>query len=145
MRRVVGSIFAALLVLGACRGGLPPDPPVPGPTVIEVTTDEYRFEYDATSVAKGRVVFQVQNAGELEHELVLVPLPEGLSPLNEQLRSTTRRSLGTLAHLPALSPGDEGTFAVELIPGRYGIMCFLRGDDGIQHVRKGMATEFRLD
>lgn len=141
---MVGRSFVAALVaaaLGACApasGTLPPSPPL-----VEVTLSEYDFAYDAP-VPSGRVVFEVTNAGGTDHELALVPLPDDLPPLDEQLRSDKRQALGTLANSSVLEPGASRRFAVDLAPGRYGMLCFVTDADGTPHALKGMTSEFRV-
>ena len=92
---------------------------------------EYQFAYDHLS--KGRVVFQVVNDGQTVHRMSLVPLPEDLPPIQQQLHGDERRALNTLAAV-----------AVDLLPGRYAFICFLTDPDGQSHALKGMANEFRI-
>ncbi len=142
---------AALIVAvaaGACQGSAGPQAPLPvGAPEVVVTMDEYRFDF-ATPVPAGRVVFRVRNEGELPHRLTLVPLPEDLPPLDQQLRGTTRQYIAPFAGVsdrqPARQPGDSGMFAVDLAAGRrYGVICFLEDPDGQTHAVKGMLDEFR--
>lgn len=134
----VAAVAAAAMVLASCGPGRPPLPPPPA--FVEVTMDEYRFKHEGP-VPTGRVVFGLRNVGNVDHELVLVPLPEDLPPLRDQIRSDDRLALGTLAHPPPLTAGDAATFAVQITPGRYGLVCFLEDPDGIPHFRKGMHSE----
>ncbi|HUP70497.1 MAG TPA: hypothetical protein VM142_11890 [Acidimicrobiales bacterium] len=115
----------------------------PGPAKVSVAMSENRFAYQPPR-STGRVVFEARNEGHVDHELVLVIVPEDLPPLDEQLRSGTRRVIATLASVPRRQPGRRGTFAVDLEPGRYGIICFVQDADGVQHAQKGMSSEFRL-
>lgn len=126
---------------GSCGGGSESFPPKP--QVVDVTMRDYRFEYEPPR-ASGRIVFRARNEGRLSHELVLVFLDEGIPPLEEQLRSSERRVVPTLAGLPRRGAGRAGTFAVDLAPGRYGLICFLKDADGRQHDQKGMNAEFRI-
>lgn len=114
------------------------------PSVVEVTLDEYRIDHTAP-VPAGRVVFDVRNDGEEEHELLVVSLPEDFPPIDVQLASDTRQTLFPRYVLPTLIPGEHGTFAVDLGPGRYGMVCFLTAADDEDHARKGMHTEFRIE
>lgn len=101
---------------------------------------EYDFEHAAT-VPPGRVVVVAQNGGALEHSMTVVRLPPSFPPILRQLRSNRRRPVETLAQLPARPPGAQGTFAVDLEPGRYALVCFVEDADGRQHAIKGMASE----
>jgi hypothetical protein len=109
---------------------------------LNVTMREFSFEH-REEVPSGRVVFQFSNAGQVDHELRLVTLPEDLPPLAEQLRSEQRQALPTTAILDQQKPGGSGAFAVDLAPGRYGLVCFLEDAQGERHALKGMNSEFR--
>ena len=115
----------------------------PGPATVQVTMSDNRFGYRPPR-ATGRVVFEARNEGRVDHELVLVIVPEDLPPLDAQLRSGSRRVIATLAGVPRRQPGRRGAFAVDLEPGRYGIICFIEDADGVQHAQKGMSSEFRV-
>ena len=104
---------------------------------------EYRFELDP-QIPRGRVVFRVANAGSLEHALTLISLADDVPPLDEQLHSESRRGTPTIARVPARPPGGQTKFAVDLAPGRYGLVCFVVDPDGVMHGLKGMNAEFRV-
>ena len=138
---VVSAVVATGLLTGACAAR--PGAPLPAPAhALEIGMQEYRFDYG--SVPAGRVVFRVSNHGRRYHRLSLIPLPPDLPPLVEQLRGKERRVLSTLAAVPDIRPGGEGTFAVDLSPGRYGLVCFIVERDGTSHALEGMASEFRI-
>lgn len=103
---------------------------------------EYRFEHG--QIVPGRVVFNVRNEGQQWHRLSLIPLPADFPPLLEQLRGDTRQVVFTKATIPDTPPAGTGTFAVDLSPGRYAMVCLTVGPDGKSHAREGMATEFRI-
>lgn len=104
---------------------------------------EYRFDYDA-AIPRGRVVFKVRNDGKVDHELVLAIVPPELPPIDEQLKGTERQAITALATIPTRRPGTGTTFAVDLAPGRYALLCFVRDPDGKPHALKGMNAEFRV-
>lgn len=106
--------------------------------------DEYRFDLP-TKLPRGRVVFKVVNAGRTHHKLSLAPLPKDFPPIMEQLRSSERRALDTVAAIVPQAPGSEASFAVDLGPQRYGLFCFIIEPEGKDHARSGMASEFRVD
>lgn len=138
------SLLAASCTAGSASGGRPPLPP-PVPTVA-VEMSEYRFEIPMAPMAPGTVVFDVVNVGREAHEMVVVAIPPDLPlTLDEQVTSSTQlRAFPTIAHLPARAPGRTGIFALDLAPGRYGLLCFLEDDDGVQHARRGMSAEFTI-
>jgi len=103
---------------------------------------EYRFDHKP--IPKGRVVFHVVNHGHIAHRMSVVPLPDDLPPILDQLRGSERRTLSTLAAIPDTAPAASGTVAADLVPGRYAFICFITEPGGESHAQKGMATEFRI-
>jgi hypothetical protein len=137
-------VVATALLAGCTPGRAGGAPLPPSPARIDVTMVEYEFRLPAT-VPSGRQVFRVTNAGALEHSLVLVSLAEDVPPILDQLRSQDRRGAPTFAKFAARPPGSQDTFAVELPPGRYALICFVTDADGNSHAAKGMASEFRVE
>ena len=137
---LVPVLFGSACAIGAksSAGALPPSPPT-----VRVGMAEYSFEFDH-DIPAGRVVFDVVNNGTIDHSMTVLKLPEDLPPLLDQLRGDERRGLSALARVPALAPGQHSTFAVDLTPGRYGMICFVTDPDGMSHAVKGQATEFRV-
>ncbi len=138
----LGMLGVVMVVVTGCTGSGKPTWSN-GPAVIAVAMREYRFDYDP-AIPAGRVVFEFFNAGHVEHRPVLLALPEDLPPIDIQLRGTERRGIAPFAGVPAQAPGEAGTFAVDLLPGRrYALICFARGADGEPHFLEGMNSEFR--
>lgn len=149
--RLHGSAWrlSAVLVVatGACSSSpaeAPTRPPAPkAAPVIGVTMVDHRFELDR-DVPAGRVVFRLTNAGRAPHTMTMIPIPDELPPIAEQLRGSQRRLVEPYAGIYDRKPGDTGTFAVDLAPGRrYAMICAVVAEDGQPHWMKGMATEFR--
>ncbi len=136
----------AVLLLTSCQEAQSAKGPLPpGPPVVVVTMDEYSFDYDQ-QVPSGRVVFRFVNDGDVAHQPDVVPLPDDLPPIDEQLRGDARAVVFPLAGVPTRDPGETGTFAVDLAPGaRYAIICFARNRDGASHALLGMSSEFRAE
>lgn len=143
MRRAFALLGAAALATSCAVGGAGGAPLPPSPTSVDVVMTEYRFQHQ-TEFPPGRVVFRVVNAGAEPHSLILVELEEDVPPIDEQLRSADRRGAATYAQLPQRPPGSRDTFAVDLPPGRYAFICFVRDAAGLSHSLKGMSSEFRV-
>jgi len=137
--RLWGAAFGAVLLV-SCTSA---DPYRPVPPVVEVSMREYAFDYSVPNTA-GRLVFHIRNSGHTGHRLVLVPLAEDFPEIRAQLRGTQRRFLTELAGVPDRPPGADGTFAADVLPGRYAFICFTIGSDGVGHSARGMASEFRV-
>jgi hypothetical protein len=133
-----------LLTLSSCVvGRSTADPLPPSPGQVRVALSEFRFDL-APPTVPGRHVFQAENRGTIDHSLTLIALPDDFPPLDEQLRGDTRRGATTLASLRRRPPGAKGIFAVDLLPGRYGLVCFVPDEAGVSHAVKGMNAEFRV-
>lgn len=136
--------LVVILLTGACSSPAQRAANLPaGPPTVTVTMREYGFDYPP-EVPAGRVVFRVHNAGQEPHDLSLLPLGEEVPPIDQQLRGSTRRIIAPYAAIPPRPPAANGSFAVDLMPGRrYALICFLANPDGKQHALLGMSSEFR--
>lgn len=139
--RVIRTLFAAatgvaMASCGAVAAGLPPSPPV-----VHVAMRDYWFDFNASAIPRGRVVFQITNAGKQYHKLGLIPLPADFPPLKQQVEGTDRRVVNELVSCPPLQPGASDTFAANLTPGRWGLVDFFIGPEG-SHLSMGDAAEF---
>ena len=106
---------------------------------------EFRIGHQPAELGPGRVVLEVDNAGQVGHQLTLFRIPDELpGTLNAQLHSPRRLPTSPLAVLPSLEPGKNTSIALDLQPGRYGLVCFLKGPDGTVHALLGMNAELRV-
>lgn len=141
------TMLTAVTLVGGCSvtasptagsQGWPPSTPE-----VAVTMYDYGFDFD-TPVPAGRVVFRVRNTGSVTHRVTLVPLPEDMPPIDEQLHSDNRRGVHPVAGVNPRSPGGSSVFAVDLEEGRrYALICYQEDDDGVVHALKGGNAEFR--
>lgn len=132
-------LSSSCVLSGGARGEALP----PGPHIVTVAMDEYAFDFDAPD-QPGRVELRARNVGDEAHELVLVEVPEDFPPMDEFVHDDTPQALQTVAKLPERASGERGTLAVDLAPGRYGLLCFVDGADGEKHALKGMHAEFTI-
>jgi uncharacterized cupredoxin-like copper-binding protein len=105
-----------------------------------------RLVVDRASVPAGRVSFVAQNVGGDVHELVVLPLatgrPAGARALGANDRVSETGSLGEASRScgagagEGIEPGAAGWVTLDLKPGRYELVCNLRG-----HYRAGMYAE----
>lgn len=110
---------------------------------IDVKITEYRFDY-GRPVPAGRVVFRVVNAGGEPHRLSVLPLPEDLPPLRQQLRGSKRRAIAPFADIGELLPGTSNSLAVDLVAGRrYALIDISPAPGGRSNALLGLASEFR--
>lgn len=136
---VVG-VLATVAV--SCAGSASGAPLPKASPVIDVNLADNRFVFNP-AVPSGQVVFRVHNAGQVDHELELIPLPPDVPPIDVQLHGAQRRNVLPLVKMAARPPNGSGTFAVNLKAGtRYALVCFLLALDGQAYALKGMNAEF---
>ena len=139
--RIPICLLLGLLLVGCLQR---PEAPLPEPpSLVTVGMTEYRFDIKPLP-ARGAISFRVVNSGATDHDLTLIRVPPGVKSLDAQLRGGSRLYVVPIAEVKPRKPGEEGLFAVDLPAGRYGLICFVRDPDGIQHANKGMSAEFRV-
>jgi uncharacterized cupredoxin-like copper-binding protein len=106
----------------------------PGAATVTVKMDEYDFiPQDATAKA-GQTTLEAVNVGEIPHELVLAK--SNLEPAKLPTTSNgevDEEALDTVGEAPDVAAGDTGSFAANLEPGSYVMICNLPG-----HYSSGM-------
>lgn len=129
--------------LAACGTSVSKPLPPPVPT-LDVHMTDYRYQHQPAALA-GRLVFRIANAGSVEHTLTLLRMPDDFTkPPQALFVDSTVRTFGVTANLFPHKPGTTGTFAVDLQPGRYALVCFLTDSDGRKHFEHGMVSELTV-
>ena len=82
-----------------------------------------------THVRAGNIVLTVHNQGPDDHELIVVPAPEGDLPIRGDGLTVAEESFDPepLATLEPGAPGSTRQLAVHLKPGRYVLFCNMSG------------------
>lgn len=120
-------LILAAFVLTACGGSKGP-----AETVVNVKLTEYMIQMDKTSIPAGKVKFVIQNAGSLEHEVVLEPGNANDEPYDAN---------GVESEAENIAPGTSATLEWTLdTPGDYQLGCHTPG-----HFEQGMFTEFTVN
>ena len=104
----------------------------PGP----VTLSEFKVQTAATTVAPGKVTFQISNAGRVQHELLVFrsDLPPSAYPLKDGNIDEEGPGITKVSDGDNLDPGGTQTRTVDLSqPGTYLFVCNLPG-----HFKAGM-------
>jgi hypothetical protein len=126
-----------------------PTPDAAGAPRADITMSlrDYSFVLSGTP-APGRRVIEVRNDAEQTHEVELLQLAPGRSV--HDVLAWVERPVGPPPGLPLggvspLARGGVASFEVELVPGRYGMICFLPDvKDGKAHHEHGMIQEFEV-
>jgi len=151
---IVGDSFQPLVVTGG--DATPPSAATPA-AAATVHLFEYGFELPAT-LASGRQVWEVTNAGREPHELLLAWSPEPITReqamellLAESQDATpsgggpSGREILGIGGLGWLTPGATAWAEVELQPGTYVVLCYVFDPEtGMPHAAKGMVDVFTV-
>jgi hypothetical protein len=123
-----------------------------GATTVEMTLDEFSFEFDETDITSGSTIFlEVENAGEQPHHVVFIKL-EGVTFEEALAADGEIEGVTDLGFAGNFAPGDSGSIAVNepLQPGNYVFACFLpdvsveNPEEQQLHVELGMFKEFTV-
>lgn len=108
-----------------------------------------RMTADRSTMAHGTVSFLVTKAGNISHELVILPLPAdqipGTRPIGGDAKIDEAGGLGEASNTCAegtgqgILPGASGWATVTLPPGRYELVCNFPG-----HYAAGMYTQLTV-
>lgn len=139
------SVLFAIAALASCQSTATQDVPLPAsPAVVTVRLEEYSVEVGG-SLQPGRVVFELTNSGQEQHDPGLALIDANAPPIDVYLRETQRTPIQAFAGVNPIEPGRTATFAADLQPGgRYVLICFARTTEGLRHFEKGMAWETRV-
>jgi hypothetical protein len=117
------------------------EPPT-GAEQVEVTLVEYAIDLDPTTVDSDAVVLNVENEGELDHEIVVLRL-EGdatIDSLIYQPGPTLPEGI-TFAGQLNVEAGREATLTlVDLEPGDYAVVDLSPGAGGVPNLSRGMGA-----
>src|SRR3954462_5618387 len=126
-RRVLLRALAAGLVPAA----LVPTPIAAGPKSDKVTLSEFKVSPSPKSISAGKVTFSVKNAGDDEHELVIIKTSTSASKLKVSSGRASER--GKVAEVDDIAGGRSKSKTVTLKKGHYALICNLPG-----HYQQGM-------
>lgn len=147
-RRLLGAGAAALMALAltACPHQIASsrrDVPI-RPQVVNITMQDHGYVFDGQGVlSSGRATFRVANDGQARHDLIMVKLPDDVDGVHEWL-DTDVSGFVPVYRMKERGPGERGVFSVDLEPGRYGLLCFVKDSEGEAHYKRGMVEEFRV-
>jgi uncharacterized cupredoxin-like copper-binding protein len=156
--RVGGLTTLVLAVLTACSGADGPlasnapslgeesDEPSATATlpegVIAVSLSEMDLLLSGATAPAGAVTFQIRNAGELPHELVVIRTDKDATQLPVEEVKVVERRLEIVARSEHLAAGQESTLNVDLAPGHYVLICNLSGHYEQSQFGPGMRANF---
>jgi uncharacterized cupredoxin-like copper-binding protein len=124
-------------------GGSATPTPEPVDTDVDIDLHEFSIDPSRTSARPGTVTFQVQNTGEIAHELLVIDTELGHAelPRLEDNSGADESQLDIVGRLAPVDPGDDAELAVTLAAGNYVLICNLNTDSN-SHYLSGMYDPF---
>jgi uncharacterized cupredoxin-like copper-binding protein len=152
-------IGALLLVMlgAACSTGVatpsaesPPTPtatmeaasPSPPEGQIRAVLTEFDLTVSSASAPAGEVTFEVNNAGELPHEMLVIRTDLDAAELPFEDFKVVEEGLDIVAKIEDLAAGQSGTLTTELEAGHYVLICNLSGHYEESQFGPGMRANF---
>jgi uncharacterized cupredoxin-like copper-binding protein len=89
-----------------------------------VTLSEFNVAPKPAQVAHGAVSFNVSNAGNVEHEFVVVKTSK---PASDLLKGGRADETGNVGEIGSVKPGQTKTLKLKLAAGHYALLCNLPG------------------
>nr|HET6904582.1 hypothetical protein [Ktedonobacteraceae bacterium] len=159
-RRVLPPLLLLVLSLGmvvACAqnattsSSTPTPAPTSQPAIPAITIKAMDFSFDQPqSLPAGPVDITLINNGGVPHQAGIARLKLGMTfeQLKAALLQQGPKALALFA-IPVgganiIMPGQSGEVILNLSPGQYVSVCFVRGADGIPHYAKGMIQTFTV-
>jgi uncharacterized cupredoxin-like copper-binding protein len=105
-------------------------------SLLKVQLREMSVAVSAKSVDPGKVTFAVKNAGNVEHELVVMRSPASGKLQVSHFKVGEKTLVG---EVEGIAPGKTGRGTFTLKPGKYFLICNIAG-----HYQLGMATELMV-
>lgn len=117
---------------------------------VPLVLTEFGFGFDPGDIpSSGNFAFEVNNAGEQAHEVVVVPMLPGAG-VEESLEPVLAEETPPLALKVFIAPGQKLDLAFDepLEPGEYILVCFfpdIEDPEFTAHVEKGMVSTFTVE
>ncbi|HEX6621267.1 MAG TPA: hypothetical protein VF024_16505 [Solirubrobacteraceae bacterium] len=89
-----------------------------------VTLSEFNVAPKPTAVASGPVTFNVSNAGNVQHEFVVLKTSK---PASDLLKGGRADESGNVGEIGAVKPGQTKALKLNLAAGHYALICNLPG------------------
>jgi hypothetical protein len=125
------------------------DTPAPMPAAdVVIHLKDYQFDITG-NLTPGPHTIRIVNDGPQMHEMLLAllaPHKKAMDLVNfvEKDHMRGMPPAKPMGGATALAPGASEEITVTLVPGNYGLMCFLPGPDGKDHVLHGMVKDLKV-
>lgn len=108
--------------------------PTSGPVKVKLT--EWAVTPSTTVAKAGKVTFDVTNAGQVPHEMVVIRTDKQAGALGKGQRISEKGSVGEAGDVAA---GRTKSVTLKLAPGHYALVCNIPS-----HYMSGMHTDFTV-
>jgi uncharacterized cupredoxin-like copper-binding protein len=112
-------------------------PAATGPATVDVQLSDFKIRPSQATVPAGKVTFAAKNAGDEEHEMVVVRTDKAAGSLAGGKDEASEA--GAVGEIPEFDAGRTERKAFNLKPGRYVLLCNVPG-----HYKAGMYTTFTV-
>jgi uncharacterized cupredoxin-like copper-binding protein len=125
---------------GANASAAPPATSSAGASSVHVRLDEWSIAPDSTTLAAGKVAFNVSDAGKSLHEMVLFKSDKDPGSLPVTRGKVDEAAIGQkIGEVEGLHAGDSKSATFDLKPGSYILICNLTN-----HYSKGMVSQIEV-
>lgn len=158
-KTLIGSAVAAFLVAGCGTGGTTTTAAdgsnAGAPAVLRITTDEYSFKLDNSSVPAGTVEIALTNKGAEVHQALFYRLNEGVSfeefekAVIADDTSIPQLSRSVSGGVRSVAPKSSEERIVRFDePGNYAVICFMPDQTTLtdkEHIEFGMIAPLTVE
>jgi hypothetical protein len=114
----------------------------PAAARVDVTATEYEFALTAPAVA-GRTSFVMTNKGAERHVMYLFHVAEGKT-VEDVMESEGDDGYDLDWESDTATAGEEAVLTADLVPGEYGLICYIANAEGKSHSELGMKETFTI-
>ena len=119
------------IVTSACGGSAPSDTSEAASLIADLS--DYKIAIDHPSVAAGHVVFGIRNHASMAHEFKVIKTDLAPDQLPVDASTAKASEAGKVGELLDISAGATRKLALDLVPGKYVLICNVAG-----HYQLGM-------
>jgi uncharacterized cupredoxin-like copper-binding protein len=112
--------------------------------VVAVSLSEMELLVSSDTAPAGEVAFEVKNAGDLPHELVIVRTEVDAAELPVEDVKVVEDELDVVARTDHLPAGGAATLTAQLDAGHYVLICNLSGHYEASQFGPGMRANFEV-
>lgn len=115
----------------------------PAAARVDVAATDYAFALDPAAPAAGRTSFVMTNQGAERHVMLLFRFAEGAT-MDQVLEAEGEEGVEEELESDFASAGEEAVVTADLVPGEWGLICYLPTADGTPHYEVGMQETFTV-